>query len=87
MCVAHLGLVMPLLGLPAHITEYLLQPCNPIHERRIMLMFLGIILRVVRLEVSAWISKTIGKRVYGFLSGFPPFSFTETVRGCVSVKK
>jgi hypothetical protein len=23
---------------------------------------------------------------YGFLSGFPPFSFTETVRGCVSLK-
>jgi hypothetical protein len=22
-----------------------------------------------------------------FLSGFPPFSFTETVRGCVSLKK
>ncbi len=35
---------------------------------------LGIILRVLRLG-------------YGFLSGFPSFSFTETVRGCVSLKK
>jgi hypothetical protein len=25
--------------------------------------------------------------MYDFLSGFPPFSFTETVRGCVSLKK
>ncbi len=24
---------------------------------------------------------------YGFLSGFPPFSSTETVRGCLSLKK
>jgi hypothetical protein len=24
---------------------------------------------------------------YGFQSGFPPFSFTETLRGCVSFKK
>jgi hypothetical protein len=24
---------------------------------------------------------------YGFISGFPPISFTETVRGCVSLKK
>ncbi len=22
-----------------------------------------------------------------YISGFPPFSFTETVRGCVSLKK
>ncbi len=30
----------------------------------------------------------LGKgRGYGFLSGFPPFSFTETVRGCMSLKK
>jgi hypothetical protein len=28
----------------------------------------------------------MGKRC-GFLSGFPPFSFTETLRGCVSLKK
>jgi hypothetical protein len=26
------------------------------------------------------------RRGYGFLSGFPPFSFTETVRGCMSLK-
>jgi hypothetical protein len=26
------------------------------------------------------------KRGYGFLSGFLPFSFTETVRGCMSLK-
>ncbi len=25
--------------------------------------------------------------MYGFLSGFHTFSFTETVRGCVSLKK
>jgi hypothetical protein len=31
--------------------------------------------RVLRLEVSVWISETLGK-VYGSLSGFPPFSFT-----------
>jgi hypothetical protein len=42
--------------------------------------------RVLRLEVSVWISSTIGKG-YSFLSVFPPFSFTETVRGCVSLKK
>jgi hypothetical protein len=35
------------------------------------LRFLSIISRVLRLEVSVWISKTIGKGVpYGFLSGF-----------------
>ncbi len=27
------------------------------------------------------------KRGYGFPTGFPPFFFTETVRGCVSLKK
>jgi hypothetical protein len=27
------------------------------------------------------------ERGIGFLSGFPPFSFTETVRGCVSLAK
>jgi hypothetical protein len=26
-------------------------------------------------------------RGYGLLSGFPPFSFTEIVRGCVNLKK
>ncbi len=36
-----------------------------IHERTISLRFLGIILRVLRLEV-----------LHGFLSGCPPFSFT-----------
>ncbi len=35
----------------------------------------GIILRVLRLEVSVRILKPWG-RGYGFLSGFPPFSFT-----------
>jgi hypothetical protein len=52
-------------------------------------------LRVLRLEVSIWISflKPQG-RGHGFLSGFPPFSLTvynnwtvETVRGCMSLKK
>ncbi len=59
-----------------------------IHERTILLRFLGIILRV-----SVWILEPQGKGC-GFLSGFPPFSFTmysnwtvETVRGCVSLKK
>jgi hypothetical protein len=47
------------------------------------LRFLGIILRVLRLEVSLWIREG----GYGFLSGFPPFSCTEAVRGCVSLKK
>jgi hypothetical protein len=48
-----------------------------IHERKISLKFLSIILRVLTLEVSVWISKTIMKGVrFGFLSGFPPFSFT-----------
>jgi hypothetical protein len=32
-----------------------------IHERTILLRFLGIILRVLRLEVPVWISETIGK--------------------------
>jgi hypothetical protein len=27
------------------------------------------------------------ERGYGFLSGFPPFFFTDIVRGCVSLKK
>jgi hypothetical protein len=35
-----------------------------IHERTITLRFLGIILRVLRLEVSVWISYTIGKGVW-----------------------
>jgi hypothetical protein len=38
------------------------------------IQFLGIILRVLRLEVSVWISETIGKWIW-FLSGFLPFSF------------
>jgi hypothetical protein len=45
-----------------------------IHERKILFSFLGIILRVFRLEVSVW-TKPLG-RGYGFLSGFPSFSFT-----------
>jgi hypothetical protein len=32
-----------------------------IHERTISLMCLGIILRILRLEVFVWISETIGK--------------------------
>jgi hypothetical protein len=40
------------------------------------LKFLGITVRGLRLEVSVWISLTT-----------PPFFFTETVRGCVSLKK
>ena len=35
-----------------------------IHERAITLRFLGIILKVLRLEVSAWIILTIGKDVW-----------------------
>jgi hypothetical protein len=35
----------------------------------------GIILRVLRLEVSVGFLKPYGSG-YGFLSGFPPFSFT-----------
>ncbi len=37
--------------------------------------FLGIILRVLRLDVSVWISEAIGRGVW-LLQGFPPFSFT-----------
>ncbi len=37
-------------------------------------------MRVLRLKVSVW------GRGYGVLSGFPPFSLSETVRGCVSLK-
>jgi hypothetical protein len=43
-------------------------------------------LEILRLEFLYVFLKTIGKR-YGFLSGFPPFSFAETVRGWVSLKK
>jgi hypothetical protein len=43
------------------------------HERTILLRFLGIIFTVLGLKVSVWISSTIE---YGFLSGFPPLSFT-----------
>ncbi len=35
-----------------------------IHERIISLGFLGIVLKVLRLEVSVWISQTIGKGVW-----------------------
>jgi hypothetical protein len=34
-----------------------------IHESTILLKFLAIILRVLRLEISVWISKTIGQGV------------------------
>jgi hypothetical protein len=47
---------------------------------------LGIILRVLRPEVSGGFLKSYG-RGYGFLSGFPSFSYTETLRGCASLKK
>jgi hypothetical protein len=46
-----------------------------IHELTISLRFLGIILRVLRLEVSVWIFLTIGKGIW-FSVRFPPFSFT-----------
>jgi hypothetical protein len=58
-----------------------------IHKRTVSLRFLGINLRVFRLEVSVWISSTIGRGVWFFILGFPPFSFTEIVRGCMSLKK
>jgi hypothetical protein len=35
-----------------------------IHERPISLRFLGIILTMFRLEVSVWISETVGKGVW-----------------------
>jgi hypothetical protein len=50
-----------------------------IHERTFSLRFLGIILRVLKLDVSVWISQTIGMGVW-FLSGFPSFSFTVYVQ-------
>ncbi len=37
---------------------------SQIHDRTILLRFLGIILRVLRIEVSVWISQTIGKGVW-----------------------
>ncbi len=62
-----------------------------IHERTISLRFLDIILRVLRLEVQYGFIKPQGGG-YGFLSVYPPFSFTvysnftvEIVRGCVTV--
>jgi hypothetical protein len=57
-----------------------------IHERTISLRFLGIIFKVSDLRFLYGFLKPMG-RGYIFLSGFPPFSFTETVRGCVSLKK
>jgi hypothetical protein len=42
--------------------------------------------RVLRLKVSEWISSTIGKGVW-FSIKYSSFLFTETVRGCVSLKK
>jgi len=59
----------------------------------ISLRFLGIILRVLRLEVSVWISQSIGKGVpcLRFSVKFCSFLLyngtVETVRGCVSLKK
>jgi hypothetical protein len=41
-----------------------------IHERTFSLRFLGIILRVLKLEVSVWISQTIGMGVWFFIRGF-----------------
>ncbi len=63
---------------------------NRIHERTISLRFPGIILGVLRLQVSVWISVTIGKGVW--FSFFLLYSVhsnctLETVRGRVSLKK
>ncbi len=41
-----------------------------IHERTISVRFLCIILRVLRLEVSVWISETIGKGGVVFYQAF-----------------
>jgi hypothetical protein len=43
-------------------TQYMTR--SRIHERTTSLRFLGIILIVLRLEVSVWISETIGKGVW-----------------------
>jgi hypothetical protein len=60
------------------------------YERAILLMFLGIILRDLRFEVSLCILKP-QREGYGFLSGFSYVSFTvysnKKVRGCASLKK
>ncbi len=71
-----------------------LQNGSRIHECRISLRFLGIILRVLTLKGFCLDLLDQREKGYGFLSGFPPFSFTvfsnwtvETVRGCVSLKK
>ncbi len=49
-----------------------------IHERTITLRLLGIILRGLRLEVSVWISKTIGKGVWFYIR----FSSVLLYRNC-----
>jgi hypothetical protein len=59
-----------------------------VHERTISFRFLGIILRVLRLEVSVWMDflNHREEELYVFLSGFPPFSFYSiqqlTSRNC-----
>ncbi len=58
-----------------------------IHERTILLRFLGIILRVLRLEVSLWIFLKHRKGGYGFLSGFPPFYFLGYSRNCKRLRE
>jgi hypothetical protein len=57
-----------------------------IHERTILLRFLGMILRTLRLEVSLYISETIGKGVW-FSFRFPPFSFTVNCNWTVEICK
>ncbi len=52
----------------------------------VSLSFLGIILKVLRLEVSVWGFLKTKERRYGFLSCFPPFSL-EIVKGCMSLKQ
>jgi hypothetical protein len=53
----------------------------------ILLRFQGIILRVLRLEISVWISLTMGNGVW-FSIRFSSFLlYREIARGCVSLRK
>ncbi len=57
-----------------------------IHEGTISLRFLGIILRVLRLKVSAWSSETAGKRVW-FSIRFSSFLYSVQQLNCRNCKR
>ncbi len=63
------------------------QTRSRIHQRTISLRFLGIILKILRLEVSVWKGVRFSIRFSSFLLYSVPWSTIEIVRGCVSLKK